>query len=134
MRGSCLCSRVKYRISGSPRSIVGCHCNQCRKASGHYVAATQVLKSFVELQGIENVTWFQSSETAERGFCKTCGSQLFWRRHGSDYVSVMAGTIDGNTGLKMDRQLYPETKGDYYQLPEGELVDQSSLQDQSPDT
>ncbi len=34
----------------------------------------------------------------------------------------------------MDRQLYPETKGDYYQLPEGELVDQSSLQDQSPDT
>ncbi len=55
------------------------------------------------------------------------GSSLFWRRVGADETSIMAGTLDGPTGLQMDRQLYPEDKGDYYDLPKAEVVPQSSL-------
>ncbi|WP_298938022.1 GFA family protein [uncultured Ruegeria sp.] len=127
MRGSCLCGRVKYLIQGAPRQVVGCHCTQCRKSSGHYVAATQVENQHLQIDGQPNITWFQSSATARRGFCKNCGSQLFWARLDSAHTSVMAGTIDGGTGLRMDRQLHPETKGDYYSLPDIEIVDQSSL-------
>ncbi|MEM9634891.1 MAG: GFA family protein [Pseudomonadota bacterium] len=127
MRGSCLCGRVNYEILCTPRQVVGCHCNQCRKSSGHYVAATQAPREMLKIEGLSNITWFQSSETARRGFCSTCGSQLFWTELGSDNVSVMAGTLDGTTGLTMDRQLYPETKGDYYPLPDVKTVDQSTL-------
>lgn len=127
MRGSCLCGDVKYQIRGNPRSVVACHCTQCRKTSGHYVAATQIPTEHLEIKGISSVSWYQSSTAAKRGFCKNCGSQLFWTELSSKFTSVMAGTIDGYTGLKMDRQLLPELKGDYYALPNAQLVDQSTL-------
>lgn len=127
MRGSCLCGEVRYRIQSNARSVVACHCTQCRKTSGHYVAATQTLTEHLEIEGISNVSWYQSSALAKRGFCKICGSQLFWTELSSKFISVMAGTIDGDTGLKMDRQLFPELKGDYYSLPDVQVVDQSTL-------
>ena len=127
MHGSCLCGRVTYQIRDTPRSVVGCHCTQCRKTSGHHVAATRVSSDKLDIQGGANITWYQSSDTAERGFCATCGSQLFWRTFGSPNTSVMAGTIDGDTGLTMDRQLYADTKGDYYALPDVAVVDPSTV-------
>lgn len=127
MRGSCLCGDVQYSIVGPARSVVACHCTQCRKTSGHYVAATQVDTADLNIRGSENLTWFSSSATAKRAFCKTCGSQLFWTETDSPKTSVMAGTLDGPTGLKMDRQLCADTRGDYYALPDVTIVDQSTL-------
>ncbi len=127
MRGSCLCGQVTYEINGPLRSVVGCHCNQCRKATGHFVAATQTRTEHLQINGQDNITWFQSSENAKRGFCATCGSPLFWRELDSDNTSVMAGTLDGETGLTMDRQIHTESKGDYYTLPDVDTVEQSTL-------
>lgn len=127
MHGSCLCGKVSYRISGQARSIVACHCTQCRKTSGHYVAATQVKKDHLKMTGSENLKWYRSSASAKRAFCSNCGSQLFWAQLVSPDISVMAGTLDGLTGLVMDRQICIESKGDYYALPNVANVDQSTL-------
>lgn len=127
MKGSCLCGAVNYRVTGPLRSVVGCHCTQCRKTSGHYVAATQVPRDHLKVEGKDDLTWYQSSETAERAFCKTCGSQLFWAEFSSAHISVMAGTLDGPTGLTMDRQTCTASKGDYYALPDAAAVEQSTL-------
>jgi hypothetical protein len=127
MQGSCLCGKVRFELASQPRSIVACHCMQCRKTSGHYVAATQIARDSLKLKGSENITWFRSSEDAMRGFCTFCGSQLFWKREDSTTVSVMAGSLDGPTGLNMDRQIHTSSKGDYYSLPDCEEVAQSSL-------
>lgn len=124
--GSCLCGAVTYQITGPLRPVVACHCTQCRKSTGHYVAATQCAASEIVITGAA-LRWFRSSDTAERGFCGTCGSNLFWRRFGSDRMSVMAGSIDGDTGLRIETQLYPENKGDYYDLPDVPVIDQSTL-------
>lgn len=124
--GGCLCGGVTYEISGELRPIVACHCHQCRKTSGHYVAATQARCDEVTIRS-ETLRWFQSSATAERGFCGTCGSNLFWRRFNNDFISIWAGTIDGATGLKMESQLYPECAGDYYDLPAIPAIPQSTL-------
>ncbi|MGV3553590.1 GFA family protein [Rhizobium sp.] len=123
--GGCLCGKISYRISGALRPVVACHCNQCRKASGHYVAATQALASDVDITG--EPSWYRSSDLAERGFCGTCGSNLFWRKHDGDYISIHAGGLDGPTGLKMTSQLYCESAGDYYDLPAIECIDQATL-------
>lgn len=124
--GACLCAGVKYRIDGPLRQIVACHCIQCRRTSGHFVAATQCRSSDLTITAI-TLTWFKSSETSERGFCGRCGSNLFWRRYGSEFTSVWAGTIDGDTGLIMASQIHTESKGDYYALPDIPIVPQSSL-------
>lgn len=127
MQGSCLCGAIKYHTLADTRSVVACHCSQCRKTSGHYVAATQTLAKNLEIQGQEAITWYHSSTSAKRGFCKFCGSQLFWQQNNAEMISIMAGTIDGESGLLLDRQLFSDDKGDYYALPEVETVDQSTL-------
>lgn len=127
MSGGCLCGRVRYRVRGEPRSVVACHCLQCRKSSGHYVAATQARRADIEIRGLAHVTWFQSSASAQRGFCAICGSQLFWAENSSDFMSVMAGTIDGASGVRMDRQIHPDSKRDYCDLPHLPVIDQTAL-------
>ncbi len=122
MQGSCLCGLIRYELTGATRSVVACHCTQCRKTSGHYVAATQVADDDLTINGVDHLTWFKSSAKAQRGFCKTCGSQLFWRAFGTGMTSVMAGTLDGATGLIMDQQIMVAHKGDYYALPDVPVV------------
>ena len=111
--GSCLCGAVKYRTEGPLRPVVACHCQQCRKTSGHYGAATSVAREGLTIAG--DVKWFVSSETARRGFCPTCGSSLLWDGGGAN-VSIWAGTLDGETGLALRGHIFADDKGDYYSI------------------
>ncbi len=110
--GGCLCGSVTYTVSGPLRPVVNCHCVQCRKTSGHYVAATAAPPENVAIEG--EVTWFQSSDTAKRGFCGKCGSSLFW--DGGKHLSIHAGTLDGDSGLQSRTHIYVADKGDYYDI------------------
>ena len=125
--GSCLCGGVSYKIEGILRPVILCHCTQCRKTSGHYVAATSCKISALTIKG-DTLSWYSSSHHAERGFCQTCGSNLFWRPLKSKKISVFAGTLDDETGLKTEAQIHPETKGDYYALPNVPAIKQSQIQ------
>lgn len=112
--GGCLCGNIRYQTTGVLRPVIACHCEQCRKSSGHHVAATSVLK--VEMQISGEVTWYQSSDTARRGFCATCGGNLFWESHASDRISIMAGTLDHSAGLSIAGHIFVDDKADYLEL------------------
>lgn len=114
--GSCLCGSVRYRVTGPMRPVVTCHCGQCRKQSGHYVAATNCDTSRLELLSSEGLKWYRSSDFAERGFCENCGSSLFWRADGRGTTSIMAGTLDGETGLATVGHIMVAHKSDYYEI------------------
>ena len=116
LTGSCLCGGVSYTVAGPLREVIACHCSQCRKTSGHHVAATRVAASGLRFTRNESLTWYRSSDQAERGFCNRCGGNLFWRRYDSDTVSVMAGTLDSPTGLTLTKQMHTESAADYYTL------------------
>lgn len=53
----------------------------CRKAHGAgYVTWVGFESDRVSMTGGENsLTWFDSSKGAQRGFCRKCGSSLFFR-------------------------------------------------------
>jgi len=114
LSGSCLCGAVTYRANGPVRPIVGCHCVQCRKTSGHYVAATSARREDLLVEG--EVRWYASSPEARRGFCPTCGSSLFWDPVEGDEVAIHAGTLDGTTGLSLAGHIFTAYKGDYYPI------------------
>ena len=116
IRGSCLCGQVTFTARGPLRPVIACHCRQCRKASGHYFAATSAPRDAVDITG--EVAWYQSSEWARRGFCGTCGSTLFWDGPGAN-LSFLAGSLDGPTGLKLSAHIFCADKGDYYELDDG---------------
>ncbi|MDH6232774.1 hypothetical protein M2281_003373 [Mesorhizobium soli] len=117
--GSCGCGAVRFTTSGPLRGIVYCHCSQCRKQSGHYFAATNVADSNIEIEGAENITWYNGSEVARRGFCRICGSALFWKHGELDTVSVLAGAFDRPSGLVADSHIFVDHKGDYYEIDDG---------------
>ena len=116
--GGCLCGGVRYVLDGPLRPVAVCHCTQCRKTSGHVVAATRVPKSGLHLEADATLAWYASTPGVRRGFCGKCGGNLFWERVESPTVSVMAGTLDGPSGLKIDRHIYVADKGDYDAIPD----------------
>ena len=120
-QGGCLCGGVRYRVRGPLRDVIACHCSQCRRTSGHYVAATSAAVEDLVLESAATLAWYRSSAQAERGFCSRCGGNLFWRPEpaGEPRISIMAGTLDVPTGLRTLEHIFVADKSDYYELSDG---------------
>ncbi len=118
LTGSCLCGGVSYRIDGPARDVVNCYCTQCRKTSGHHVAATRVNKEHLSLTHQETLTWHECLPSVFRGFCSTCGGNLFWDNKNTDdnEIAVMAGALDAPTNLKTIGNIFTEDASDYCQI------------------
>jgi hypothetical protein len=117
--GRCLCGAVRYAVDGSLRPVSYCHCSQCRRSSGHYVAATACNVEELTLLDERGLRWYRSSPRAQRGFCGECGSSLFWKPDHGRYISIMTGTMDTPTGLKADQHIFVMDASDYYLLADG---------------
>jgi hypothetical protein len=118
-RGACLCGVVSFEVEGDLPAPDACHCTQCRKQSGHYFVSTDVPRSRVTIRGAENVTWFQSSAKVRRGFCKTCGSTLFFDPLEKDWTAIAMGAFENPTGTKIRIHIHVADKGDYYDIADG---------------
>ncbi|MGX9352873.1 GFA family protein [Shimia sp. W99] len=114
--GRCECGAVRFETRGPLRPVIACHCGQCRRTSGHFWAATAVMREGLTMIADRGLRWFASSETARRGFCAYCGSSLFWDHESADTISIGAGTLDAPTGLQVARHIHVEDKGDYYDI------------------
>ena len=117
--GSCLCGGVKFQIEGPLRPVSYCHCAQCRKTSGHFVAATACQHEQLNMLVADSLKWFRSSPEAQRGFCSECGASVFWCPDGGKYISIMAGTIDLPTGLSPEHHIFVADSSDYYTIDDG---------------
>lgn len=86
------------------------------RSSGHFAAATACAPDHLRLISAETLSWYQSSAIARRGFCGTCGSQLFWEPAHGGHISIWAGTLETPTGLKAVEHIFVAEKGDYYDI------------------
>jgi len=117
--GGCLCGAVRYEVRGKLRPIVMCHCTQCRRMTGHVMAATAARRLDFRLVSSGELAWYASSPEARRGFCARCGSTLFWEGGGRDYLSIAAGTLDDTSGLAIACHIFVADKGHYYEITDG---------------
>ena len=117
--GGCLCGGVRYEIRGDLGDVVACHCSQCARTSGNFVAAANCAVADLTLVSDGSLAWYRSSDIAERGFCNVCGGSLFWKAIDSDEIAVMAGTLDQPTGLHVAEHIYVGSKSDYYEITDG---------------
>lgn len=117
--GSCLCGAVRFTVAGELAAPTACHCTICRKHHGHFEASTEMPKTAVTVDGGENVTWYHSSEKVRRGFCKACGSSLFFDPPHRDWIGVSMGAFDGPTGTRLKLHIFTADKGDYYDIADG---------------
>ncbi|MEL7273148.1 MAG: GFA family protein [Pseudomonadota bacterium] len=118
--GGCNCGGVQFSITGPLRSVVACHCGQCRKQTGLYYAATDVADDQLTFESDSTLKWYAASDEAKRGFCGACGSALFWKANGSEKTSILVGSLDGDAGgIKLERHIFTADKGAFYELNDG---------------
>jgi hypothetical protein len=114
--GGCICGAVRYRVSAPLAPVLACHCRQCRRMSGHYFAATAAPHDAFEVTESSGLAWYQSSETSRRGFCKSCGSSLFFDHGPDEPLGISAGSLDGDPPLTLVAHIYVDEAGPYYEL------------------
>ncbi len=112
-KGHCLCGAVTFTVVPVNSEIGACHCSTCRHwTAGPYMAID--CGSSFNTDSDESLGVYDSSEWAERGFCRQCGTSLFYRLKdgGQSYVSVEA--IEDLQGISLAEEVFIDEKPDYY--------------------
>ena len=118
IEGGCHCGAIRYRVNGDLTGVIHCHCSDCRRWHGNYSAyAVAKLSDFEFLKGEDQLKWYESSTRARRGFCPNCGSSVFKDNLDGEKIVISVGTIDPPTGLSFLKNIFVESKGDWYELP-----------------
>lgn len=112
-KGSCLCGAVRIQADTMSTSAGACHCNTCRKWTGGPLMTVDCQQA-VSFTGEENISVYNSSEWAERGFCAKCGSHLFYRLKQNQQYMMLVGLFENEAELEFDHQVFIDQKPSYY--------------------
>ncbi|MBE1296535.1 GFA family protein [Phycobacter azelaicus] len=114
LSGSCLCGAVKVSAVARKPEVAACHCDMCRRwSAGPFM---EVTGEEVKFEGVENIGLYQSSEWAERGFCRQCGSNLFYHILGADDYQLSMGLLHDTSDLKFALQVFTDSKPAVYEF------------------
>lgn len=118
-RGTCLCGAVRVAAKAKSNDIGACHCTMCRKWGGGPLFAVEC-KSEVDFEGAEHISTFSSSEWAERGFCRECGTHLFYRLKQEEHYAIPVWLFDGgdHDQWRLTEQIFIDQKPSFYSLAE----------------
>ncbi len=112
--GQCLCSAVKFKASDADEHFHVCHCGMCRRwATGPLMV---VRAEGIEFSGVEDLARYRSSEWAERGFCKKCGSSLFYFLVPANQSFLSVGALDDSSALTLGSEIFIDHKPANYEL------------------
>lgn len=104
LEGSCHCRAVRFEVQAHEAvPYMRCYCSICRKTAGSGGYAINLGADFrtLQVQGREHLGVYRavlgdgSRSSAERHFCRDCGSALWvWDPRWPDLVHPHAGAVD----------------------------------------
>jgi len=121
--GACLCGKVSFKAN-LKTSAGACHCGMCRKWCGGPLMSVHTAGA-VRFTGGEYISTFSSSSWAERGFCKLCGTGLYYRllpqpaMPEGEYI-LSAGIVSDQSWIKFDHEVYVDHGPDWYRFADEE--------------
>jgi hypothetical protein len=108
--GGCQCGAVRYALHEQPSQPHICHCRMCQKAFGSFFAPlTGVDRTKFELTR-GKLAIFRSSDRAERGFCRDCGTPLTFHYVGRPRIAVSIGSLDDPAAIAPQHQFGIEAR------------------------
>ena len=114
IKGQCLCGAVGIELAAPHPEIDICHCNMCQRWTGSMYAGIEG-EDFT-LSGEDHITTYQSSDWAERAFCATCGSNLWFKFLPTGGRTFLAGLFDLPAGLPIKHQIFVDEKPDWFDI------------------
>jgi hypothetical protein len=111
--GGCLCGAVRFTATPANDDVGACHCSICRRWSAGPFMVRDCGTS-LKIEDASKAGVYRSSEWAERGFCKTCGTTLYYRLIEKDMYFVSAEAFDDVKTLAFTSQVFIDEKPAYY--------------------
>jgi hypothetical protein len=115
LAGGCLCGAVRFTAAPATHDYGICHCNMCRRwTAGPFMAID--CDGTLAFDADADVGIYESSHWAERGFCKKCGTPLFYRLRGKDAYHVSVEAFDETGDFKLVSEIFIDEKPAHYSL------------------
>lgn len=115
--GNCLCGKVALTMETTSNRVEACHCSMCRTWGGGPLLSFEPCKN-LSVQGEEFITVYKSSEWAERAFCNSCGTHLYYKLVETKEYMVPPGLMTGSEELELCLEVFIDEKPDYYSFSE----------------
>lgn len=117
LSATCHCGAIHLTLPVEAAGVLACHCNDCQKMHGNFNAFLAAPRDAITLRGEAALVWYQSSTDSRRAFCGTCGARVIKEITAPGRWLVSAGLIDGPTGKHIIKNLWVQSKPDWYALP-----------------
>lgn len=111
--GQCLCGSVRITATPKNNHFGACHCSLCRKWGGGPLLAVEC-EDRVSFEGESHIATYDSSGWAERGFCKNCGTHLFYRLKEKPFHAIPLGLFDDAAPWEFTEQIFIDNKPSHY--------------------
>jgi hypothetical protein len=119
-QGSCLCGSVAYEIATAPLFMYQCHCSRCRRgrSAAHGANVFYKAEGFTWTRGAELVRdyAFPGAKFFGTAFCRTCGSAVPRVSAARNMVSVPAGSLDSEPGIRPTGHIYVDSKAPWFEI------------------
>lgn len=110
---SCLCGSVNIEVQEMSYQFSVCHCQTCRTWGGGPFFAVQC-GTEVKIEGSENISEYESSTWANRGFCKQCGTHLYYQLKKTNTYNIPVGLFPNRDDWVMNMQYFSDQRPGYY--------------------
>lgn len=115
--GHCLCGACRFELPGPHNWVGHWHCESCRRATA---------SAFTTWIGQPNGAWaftgdapqtYQSSPGKVRGFCSTCGTQMFYKSDAyPDETHFYAALLENGTDVAPTDEYFGTERVPWVQL------------------
>lgn len=94
--GGCQCGSVRYDVEGDAAHHALCHCADCRASSGAPMVGWIAFQEGQLVVKSGALTTYEGKNGAQRQFCPTCGTGLFYRNADllPGIVDIQSSTLD----------------------------------------
>ena len=104
LKGQCLCGAVQIGAQPVDDTVRACHCDMCRRHTSGAFISLSVDQDTLKVTG--PVTLYRSSEWAERAFCGTCGSTLWYATLQDGVRNLSAGLFENAAGGTLAKEFF----------------------------
>jgi hypothetical protein len=112
IKGSCACDGIRFEIE-KVTAMTNCHCSVCRKTTGASFATYAHVRSgrFKLLSGEDLInSGYEWTPGHARSFCRRCGSPAPKFVESTGMVSVAAGLLNDDPGVRPSMHVFVSSK------------------------
>lgn len=116
--GQCLCGAVTLSADIPETSFLACQCGQCQRWTGggplYAIGAENV-----SFEGADNIGEYFASDWGARGFCRLCGTTLYWRMRDREVTSLAVGVLDERSDLRLTGEIFSDCRPNWLPMVPG---------------